>query len=177
MESFFRKIINVLDINEIPYMLSGSLAMSIYIVPRSTRDFDFVIHLEPKNIFAFVENFKEGYYCDKDSVIDAVNRRSIFNIIDNESGYKADFMILKEEEYRIEEFNRRVKIDFFSKNIFIVSAEDLLLSKIIWIQELQSYIQMDDIKNLSEMETLDWNYINNWIKKLNLNTFNLLNND
>lgn len=177
MQRFFQKIINVLDENKIPYMLSGSLAMSVYVVPRSTRDFDFIIHLEPKNIFNFVENFKEGYYCDKDSVIDAVNRRSIFNIIDNESGYKADFMILKDEDFRITEFNRRMKIDFFDKKIYIVSAEDLLLSKIIWIQELQSHIQMDDISNLSAIDSLDWNYLNIWIKKLNLNTFNLLKND
>ena len=68
-------------------------------------------------------------------------------------------------------------ISIIGINIFIVSAEDLLLSKIIWIQELQSHIQMDDIKNLSEIENLDWNYLNIWIKKLNLNTFNLIKND
>ena len=56
----------------------------------------------------------------------------------------------------------------------IVSLEDLLISKIIWIQEIQSGIQMEDIKLLSRVENLDWNYINAWLKELNLKTFNLL---
>jgi hypothetical protein len=98
----------------------------------------------------------------------------MFNIIDHKSGYKADFMILKDDPFRQTEFLRQKKMKFLDMMISIVSAEDLLLSKIIWIQEIQSGIQMEDIKLLSNMEYLDWNYINSWIKELNLKTFNLL---
>jgi hypothetical protein len=65
MVAFFQKITDVLNESNIPYMLSGSVAMSIYIVPRATRDFDFIIHLEPKNIDRFILHFKDGYYCDR----------------------------------------------------------------------------------------------------------------
>jgi hypothetical protein len=54
MLAFFQKVTDVLNENNIPYMLSGSVAMSLYIIPRATRDFDFIIHLEPKNIDLFV---------------------------------------------------------------------------------------------------------------------------
>ena len=155
-------------------MLSGSVAMGVYIVPRATRDFDFVVYLQPKDVDSFVFNFQEGYYCNAESVKDAVKRHSLFNIIDYSSGYKADFVILKNEDFRQLEFKRRVKMEYFDKIIYLVSVEDLLLSKLIWIQELQSGVQMEDIKNLSQLETLDWNYINEWIKKLKLQTFNLI---
>jgi hypothetical protein len=155
-------------------MLSGSVAMGVYIVPRATRDFDFVVYLQSKDIDNFVSNFQEGYYCNSDAVKDAVKNLSLFNIIDHSSGYKADFVILKNEDFRQLEFKRRVKMEYFDKTIYLVSVEDLLLSKLIWIQELQSGVQMEDIKNLSQLETLDWNYINEWIKKLNLQTFNLI---
>lgn len=173
MLDFFKKIIDVLDELEIEYMLSGSVAMGLYILPRATRDFDFIIHLKPNDIDAFVQRFNEGYYCDIDTIKDAVKRKSIFNIIDHHSGYKADFMILKNEAFRQEEFARKIQIEYFDKNINIVSAEDLLLSKLIWIQHIQSAIQMEDIKMLASIETLDRNYIKNWIVKLNLTTFNL----
>jgi hypothetical protein len=155
-------------------MLSGSVAMGVYIVPRATRDFDFVVYLQPKDVDNFVSNFQEGYYCDADAVKEAVKHHSLFNIIDHSSGYKADFVILKNEDYRQLEFKRRVKMEYFDKTIYLVSVEDLLLSKLIWIQELQSAVQMEDIKNLSQLETLDWNYIIEWIKKLKLQTFNLI---
>src|SRR5690242_10598412 len=163
MVAFFDKITDALSQNEIPYMLSGSVAMSLYIVPRATRDFDFIIHLKPEDVEAFVSNFKEGYYCDKDSVIEAVKYRRMFNIIDHNSGFKADFVILKNEPFRQEEFNRRRKINYFGKDVYIVSPEDLIISKIIWIQELESSIQKDDIKNLSQMEGIDWTYVKAWI--------------
>jgi hypothetical protein len=42
-------------------MLSGSVAMSVYVLPRATRDFDFVIHLHPQDVEALVNHFKDGY--------------------------------------------------------------------------------------------------------------------
>lgn len=91
MVNFFEKVIDVLNTYEIPYMLSGSVAMSLYVIPRATRDFDFIIHLQPKNIDLFVENFEEGYYCNKDAIKEAIRDHSMFNIIDHDSGFKADF--------------------------------------------------------------------------------------
>ena len=84
------------------------------------------------------------------------------------------FVILKNDTFRKEEFGRRKKIDFFGKTIYVVSPEDLLISKLIWIQDFQSAQQMEDIKNLASLENLDWHYINKWINELNLHSFKLL---
>lgn len=174
MLDFFKKIIQFLNENNIAYMLSGSVAMSVYVLPRATRDFDFIVHLSMADVEKIADGFKDGYYCDKDAVQDAIKHQSIFNIIDFASGFKADFVILKREPFRQAEFERRTKAIFFGVPISIVTAEDLLLSKLIWIQELQSSIQMEDIKSLDRLHDLDRNYIKYWIGKLNLNTFQLL---
>lgn len=155
-------------------MLSGSVAMGVYILPRATRDFDFVVHLQAQDIDSFVANFQEGYYCSADAVKDAISYPGLFNIIDHSSGYKADFIILKNDEFRQVEFKRKVEMEYFDKIVYLVSAEDLLISKLIWIQEFQSAIQVEDIKNLCQLNTLDWEYIWQWVKKLKLSTFNLL---
>jgi hypothetical protein len=154
-------------------MLSGSVALSIYTLPRATRDFDFVVHLQQKDIDDLLARFREGYYCDRDAVKEAILHHSMFNIIDHASGFKADFIILKNEPFRKTEFERRLEIEFEGMPVNVVSAEDLLLSKLIWIQELQSAVQMEDIRNLSTKKDLDWKYIDSWIKSLNLNTFDL----
>jgi hypothetical protein len=174
MIKFFHKIIDVFNQADIPYMLSGSVAMGVYTLPRATRDFDFVVHLQPKHIDDFVAHFKDGFYCNIHSVKDAVKQQSLFNIIDHASGYKADFVILKNQAYRQTEFKRRVLMDYFDKQIYLVSVEDLLLSKLIWIQQLQSALQIEDIKNLAQLDTIDWDYVNYWIHQLKLGTFNLL---
>jgi hypothetical protein len=174
MIEFFHKIINVLEECKIEYMLSGSVAMSIYVNPRMTRDFDFIIQLNTNDIEIFVDKFKDGYYCESSSIQDAIKHQTMFNIIDYASGYKADFVILKKNHFRETEFTRKSEMRIFDRNVFVVSKEDLLISKIIWIQQLQSGIQMEDIKNLNEIESLDRDYLKHWILLLNLNTFNLL---
>jgi hypothetical protein len=99
----------------------------------------------------------------------------MFNIIDHESGYKADFVVLKDDPYRQEEYRRRQKVTYIGKTIYVVAPEDLLISKLIWIQEHQSPLQIEDIKSLVVIERLDWDYISKWIKQLKLRTFNLIN--
>jgi len=157
-------------------MLSGSIAMGLYVVPRMTRDIDFIIHLEPKNLDSFVNSFREGFYCEKDVVKEAIETPlKMFNIIDHATGFKADFVVLKNDLFRLEEFNRKVAMEFYGRTVYVVSPEDLLLSKLIWIQDIQSAIQMQDIKSLAAIGNLDWTYICKWIAHLKLHTFELLN--
>ena len=176
MLSFFQKITDVLDQYQIPYMLSGSIALGLYTVPRMTRDIDFIIHLEAKNVDLFVNSFKDGFYCDRDAVKDAMEGPvKMFNIIDHATNYKADFVVLKDDPFRQEEFKRRLKVSYFGKTVYVVSPEDLLISKLIWIQDFQSAVQIEDIKSLVIVESLDWEYISKWVKQLNLRTFDVLN--
>ncbi len=173
MFDFLKIIISFFNETGIEYMLSGSVALSAYTLPRATRDFDFVVHLNSKDIEPLTNYFKKGYYCDADAVKEAVKDHSMFNIIDYTSGFKADFVILKNEPFRRTEFSRRIKIDLYGMSVYIVSPEDLLLSKLIWIQGFQSAMQMEDIKNLAVLQNLDWSYINTWIQSLKINTFKL----
>jgi hypothetical protein len=173
MLQFLQIIVKFFLDEQIPYMLSGSMAMSIYTLPRATRDFDFVVHLQQKDMDKLVKFFEHGYYCDAEAVKEAVKAHGMFNIIDHASGFKADFMVLKNEPFRQTEFSRKKLISFFNIPVYIVSAEDLLLSKLVWIQQIQSNLQLEDIKNLWEIDTLDRQYVMGWINELKLSTFNL----
>ena len=177
MFDFLRVLIGFFDKYQIPYMLSGGMAISIYTGPRYTRDFDFVVHLRPSDVFLLKEYFKEGYYCDEEAMKDAIRNKGMFNIIDHKSNYKADFIILRTDEFEQVKFEKRKPVRFLDFTVFIISAEDLLLSKLEWIQELQSAQQANDIIQLSGLEQLNWAYIEGWIQKLKLNTFDLLKND
>ena len=145
--------------------------MGLYTMNRNTKDIDFIVHLQTKDVNTIVSYFGKGYYVSEDAIKDAIKRKSMFNIIDHATQFKADFFILKSDDFNQTEFNRRVKVDFFGMPVYVVTAEDLILSKLIWIQELQSAVQMEDIKNLLTLENIDRNYIRHWIKELKLNTF------
>lgn len=158
-----------LDNAEISYMLTGSFASNFYATPRMTRDIDIVIELSRFESQKLCSLFQDEFYIDKDAIVDAIERQGMFNIIHNDSVYKIDFIVRKEEEYRKVEFHRRRRIELGSIPIWIVSPEDLIISKLFWAKESSSEMQIKDIENLLQsLETLDKGYLEDWIKKLNL---------
>ncbi len=167
-----KKITLALEDKKIPYMLSGSLAYNTYAVPRMTLDIDFVIELHEENIQDFLSIFDEKYYLNKDTVKTEIKRLGMFNIINHDTGLKIDFILLKDTEYRKHEFLRKQKVVIADFEVWIVAPEDLVISKLEWVQQLQSDKQFLDIDNLLALPEIDKEYIKNWCKKLNLNTFN-----
>ncbi|MDZ7771335.1 MAG: DUF6036 family nucleotidyltransferase [Balneolaceae bacterium] len=159
---------------EIPYMLSGSLAMNIYTVPRMTRDIDLVIHMDRSHIERLASLFHTGYYIDPEVIASAVANEGMFNVVDHETGNKIDFIIRKSSDFHITEFDRRVRSSAFGFDVWVVTAEDLIVSKLKWIQDLESDTQKRDISNLLTRKDLDREYIDDWCNQLSLNTYGLL---
>jgi hypothetical protein len=62
-----KKVCNQLDEHEIKYMVSGSIALNIYTIPRLTRDIDIVIELSESKIDEFTSLFPNAYY-DKNTI-------------------------------------------------------------------------------------------------------------
>ncbi|HVK98140.1 MAG TPA: hypothetical protein VM368_09985 [Flavisolibacter sp.] len=110
-------------------MLTGSVAMTFYTIPRATRDFDFVVLLTAKDVFKFVTYFSVDYYVSTEAVTDAIRSKSMFHVIDSSSGFKADFIILKDDAYTM--FDRKRKEDFDGFPIYTITPEDLVLSKLV----------------------------------------------
>jgi predicted nucleotidyltransferase component of viral defense system len=172
--SLLEEVCLALNKSNISYMISGSMAMTLYTIPRMTRDIDIIIELNNEDIDKFYDIFASHAYIDKLTVEEEVKRRGMFNVIDHRTGYKIDFMLKKFSEYREMEFERRQFTTAFGFPMWVVSLEDLILSKIIWIQEYQSERQMEDVKNLLRNDKADMTYIKVWCQKMDLNTFNLI---
>jgi hypothetical protein len=94
-------------------------------------------------------------------------------LIDERSGMKIDFMIKKTTPYRQLEFERKQRTELFGQQVWVVSVEDLILSKLIWIQELQSSRHIEDLQMLLANEDIDQKYISKWVNELGLTTFGL----
>jgi predicted nucleotidyltransferase len=157
-----------LSANNIAYMLSGSTAMNYYVQPRMTRDIDIIVEInEPEKFF---DLFKEDYYVNLNSIKSAIKEEQSFNIIHNDELVKVDFIVRKNSEYRKIEFERRNKIKFDDYVIYIVSIEDLIISKVIWAQDSNSEMQNRDIDILLK-EKVDLDYIGKWAAKLNITDY------
>ena len=150
------------------YMLTGSMAMNYYAEPRMTRDIDIVVALGNTDTDKVIEIFKDVYYLSPDAVLDAVRDYKMFNLVHFESVVKVDLIVRKETDYRRLEFARRQQIRVGELVTWIVSKEDLILSKLLWAQDSQSEIQLNDVRNLLATEP-DLDYLHDWSSQLGLN--------
>ena len=88
------------------------------------------------------------YYVSEEAAREAVLHQSSFNAIHERTLIKVDFMVRKLEDYRLHEFTRRVRLKVAGTNLWVVSKEDLILSKLHWAKESLSERQLADVENL-----------------------------
>ena len=153
----------------IPYMVTGSIAMNYYAVPRMTRDIDIVVELSEEDVGETVRLFHGDFYVDHEMVQEAVKNRLMFNVIHNAYMIKVDLIVRKNSDYRKEEFSRRriVKVD--DHPFYIVAPEDLILSKLEWAKDSHSEIQLGDVRNLlAAVPQLDRDYLAVRVDRLGL---------
>jgi predicted nucleotidyltransferase len=151
----------------IQYMLTGSVAMNYYAHPRMTRDIDLVVALEQKDADMVIALFENDYYVPRNAVLRAIANESLFNLIHNESIIKIDCIIRKNTEYRRLEFERRRQVDVDDIQVWIVSKEDLIISKLYWAKDSHSEFQLRDVRNLLK-SGYDAKYLQTWTGKLGL---------
>lgn len=153
----------------ISYMVTGSMAVNYYAVPRMTRDIDIVVELSELDVNRAVKLFEKDFYVDPEMVQEAIKNETMFNLIHQEYVIKVDLIVRKDNEYRIEEFSRRRKATIDGHSFDIVAPEDLILSKLDWAKDSHSEMQLGDVRNLlSGEEDLDREYLMHWVIRLGL---------
>lgn len=158
-----------LDSAGIAYMLTGSMAMNYYAQPRMTRDIDVVVALNRGDAERIVSLFSPEYYVSREAVNSSIAHESLFNLIHQESVIKVDCIVQKQNEYRRAEFNRRQRIQIQDFATWIVSKEDLILSKLYWAKDSRSELQLRDVRNLVSTGC-DQTYIARWTAALEVDT-------
>jgi len=132
----------------IPYMLTGSVALSYYAEPRMTRDADLVVELAGVDAKSVATLFTPDYYVSQADVERAIAARTMFNVLHLEKVVKLDLIVRKDTPYRRQEFERRRRVQMPGFQAWIVSREDLILSKLAWAKESGSELQLRDVRVL-----------------------------
>lgn len=166
-----KEVTRRLDRAGIAYMITGSIASNFYAVPRMTRDIDIVVELSAEDLNRFVSLFDADYYLEAEAVRDAVRNEGMFNLIQNRSVLKVDFIVRKNNPYRRGEFSRRTKVSIENEPLYLVAAEDLILSKLAWAKDSRSELQLSDARNLlKSVKRLDRRYLRRWAKALGVDS-------
>lgn len=153
-------------------MITGSVASSLQGQPRSTHDIDIVIAVQGPKAHDLAEAFpSRDFYLDEHSILDAISRQNMFNLIDLETGDKVDFWILTDEAFDRSRLSRRITEEFMGIKIKVSSPEDTILAKLRWAKLCGgSEKQFTDALRVYEVQygKLDVDYLEHWAKQLNI---------
>jgi hypothetical protein len=111
--SFYFKVVQALEEIDAPYMIVGAFAGLSFGVNRATFDVDILVDLRERDFDALAERFPlPRYYADPEMMRSSTRMGIMFNLIDTESGVKADLVPLtREPDYRVA-FARRIRLSF-----------------------------------------------------------------
>jgi len=165
------RIISLLDDVAIPHMVVGSLASSFHGEPRQTRDIDIVIDPEPDALSRLLELLPpDQLYADAAAAAEALERRTSFNVIEIDTGWKLDLIMRRDRPFSHEELGRRISVRLLDTDTHIATAEDTIVAKLEWATEGQSERHLRDVAAIIDTQAanLDQAYLDRWIRALDL---------
>src|ERR1700686_3075899 len=161
-----QKLAGELERLGISYLVTGSIATIAYGEPRLTNDIDVVVELRLDHLDALGEAFPSAeFYWSKDAAAQAIRQHFQFNILHPASGLKIDVIVPADNEFNRSRFSRRQRMrggaDF---DIWLSSAEDVILKKMEFFKEGESEKHVRDIHGVLKMRgaKIDRDYINLW---------------
>ncbi|MDP3741036.1 MAG: nucleotidyl transferase AbiEii/AbiGii toxin family protein [bacterium] len=156
-------VAQILEKLDIPYFLTGGVAVAKWGAPRFTADIDIVVQLVAKNLDKLADELlaiDKYAYVDKDAMRNALDHLGEFNFIHRTSGVKVDFWVLQRDKFNQNRMSRRVPVDVAGQKVYFSTPEDLILSKLNWFKESQSSRHLEDIGSvLDKQRALDLDYL------------------
>jgi hypothetical protein len=129
------EIAELLDRLGLPYVVGGSLASSVLGEPRATADIDIAVRMERADVDRLLAQLGSRYYASREAALEAVARRSSFNLIHLESAQKVDLFVLGQgllDRRQIERRQRLAITETPPRELWIGAPEDQVLRKLDW---------------------------------------------
>ena len=158
------------------YYICGSFASVFYGIPRATTDVDLVADLSKRHVASFVESLRGRYYIDERMILDAIARKSCFNVIYLSTSFKVDIFVAKDRPYDRKSMER-IRQDSLddehpTQQFSLPSPEDVVLSKLEWFRlgDEVSERQWRDVIGILKVEAvlLDRPYLEKWAVELGI---------
>ena len=169
------RVTQVLEKLNIPYLIGGSLASTLYGMVRTTQDSDIVAEMRLEHLQPFVSALQNEFYVDDEMIAEAIQRHSSFNMIHRESMFKVDIFIPHQRPFLQSQLARVQRQTFlFEEEVSakFSSPEDVILAKLEWycLGGEVSERQWRDILGVLKIQAggLDLGYLRKWAVELNV---------
>lgn len=162
-DSITFQVVEALNALQVPYLLAGSFASNYYGIPRSTKDADFVLHHAGGVGTEFAARLGSGFELDQQLSFETVTGTYRQYLRHNKTSFKIELFQLSADEYDQTRFARRQERVLYGRKVWLLSAEDVIVSKLRWARRKDE----EDVKDVLfvQRDKLDWQYIESWCQR------------
>lgn len=168
-------VVDVLESLQVPYFIVGSLASAVYGVAKATMDADLVADLRAGHAEPLADGLGDAFYADLDTILDAILRRSSFNVIHLGTAFKVDVFVCRDQPYDREQLRRRTPRPVGQepgRAAYFATVEDTVLSKLVSYRSGGdvSQRQWTDVLGVLRVQRghVDHAYLRTWAEELGL---------
>jgi hypothetical protein len=158
------------------YIIGGSVAATFYGEPRFTNDVDIVVFLNDGDALRLPEAFPapDFYVPPIETILPEIRReqRGHFNLIHNDTGFKADIYLVGRDELNAWGFRGKRTIQFEGEPIVLAPPEYVILRKLEYYREGGAEKHVRDIRSILTVSgsQIDKIVLNEWIQRRGLET-------
>lgn len=173
-DSVYKLFTRKLDTLQLPYFVTGSVAVAIYGEPRLTHDVDLVVVLDRHDAEQFANAFPlEEFYCPPVEVIRIEAARSFrgsFNLIHHDTGFKADIYLCGKDPLHAWALKHARSVDVEGDRLVIAPPEYVVIRKLEYFREGRSDKHLRDIASIlgTMPEVRDSTQVAKWVQERGL---------
>jgi hypothetical protein len=158
------------------YLVSGSVASTLYGEPRVTHDIDLVVFLRSQETAALSKAFPSPtfYVPPPEAIVAEIGRGQggHFNIIHTDSGLKAGFYLASRDDFYAWAFRHARRYSIWQTEVSLAPPEYVIVQKLRLFKESGSEKHLRDIRSMIAVsgDKLDKKALAGWIQEFGLET-------
>lgn len=162
-----KTVLQVFQKQQVPHAISGSLSSNAYGDMRSTKDADIIIDIPRDQAGRILDDLTEAFEVDRQLRWEGVTGTSRFVLRHRASRFIVELFFLGDDPFDQSRFSRRVPQNYLGLPTFIMSPEDVVVQKTLWLRKSRNPKHRGDVANVLrfQSEKLDWEYINRWTEQ------------
>jgi hypothetical protein len=157
-------VIDALNQLHADYMLVGSFSSNLYGIPRMTKDADFVLQVGQTPVAAITSILGAQFRLDPQVAFETITATTRYRIEHLPSRFTIEFFELSRDPHDQSRFSRRTTRTLAGRDVFVPTAEDVVITKLRWSKQGNRRKDFDDVEAVLSVQgnSLDLAYIRHW---------------
>lgn len=158
------RVVDELAAAGISYLLVGSFSSSLYGIPRSTRDAGFVLQADSTLLGVALAKLRAAFQVEPQLAFETITGTTKQVLVTEGGAFKIELFFLSTDEHDQERFRRRKPIRVWDRDVYVPTAEDVIVTKLRWSRQGKRQKDAEDVANVMmvQLDRLDFEYLRKW---------------